>query len=264
VRRVFASPRLENVERVAQILRDAGIQTRITHGRSYKGGLRGDFSYIDHTRSEPIPAVWVVRSEDQPAAREILRNSGLLDSTRVETGYSLPAFRSEEPAAVDEPGRKRAFRLKAGLLLAIAVVLALTFVSLRKPQRAMPATAAAPALPAGLSPTPDALAVAVLAGELPTRAGQSVCLSIDGHDPAPSLLALLPATPGTVLPASRCATHPESARLGVSGFQAPATGNRSGSIVLERRRNASAPPVRQTYDVSRAASGWRVIEPYLP
>jgi hypothetical protein len=34
--------------------------------------------------------------------------------------------------------------------------------------------------------------------------------------------------------------------------------------VLERRRNASAPPVRQTYDVSRAASGWRVIEPYLP
>jgi hypothetical protein len=244
VRRVFASPRLENVERVAQILRDAGIQTRITHGRSYKGGLRGDFSYIDHTRSEPIPAVWVVRSEDQPAAREILRNSGLLDSTRVETGYSLPAFRSEEPAAVDEPGRKRAFRLKAGLLLAIAVVLALTFVSLRKPQPATPAPAAAPALAAGVSPTPDALAVAVLAGELPTRAGQAVCLSIDDHDPAPSLMAMLPATPGTVWPVSQCASRPDLVRLAIGSYRAAPTG--AGTVVLARRRRATAPPLRGT------------------
>jgi hypothetical protein len=259
VRRVFASPRLENVERVAQLLHEAGIETRITHGRSYKGGLRGDFSYQDHTRNEPIPAVWVVKSEDQPVAREILRGSGLLDSTRMDTGYSLPMFRSEEPAAVDDPGRKRAFRLKVGLLLAIAVVIALAFVAQRKPQPATPAPAAVPALAAGVSPTPDALAVAVLAGELPTRAGQSVCLSIDGHDPASSLLAMLPATPGAVLPASQCAAQPQ---LAIGSYRATASGN--GSIVLERRRNNTAPPVVDTYDVYRTASGWRVIEPYQP
>ena len=55
-----------------------------------------------------------------------------------------------------------------------------------------------------------------------------------------------------------------AARLAIASFQAPATGNRSGSIVLERRRNAGAPPVLETYDVSRDASGWRVVEPYLP
>ena len=264
MRRVFASPRLENVERVAQLLGDAGIQTRVTHGRSYKGGLRGDFTYIDHTRSEPIPAVWVVRSEDQPAARELLRSSGLLDSTRMDTGYTLPVFRSEEPAAADDPGRKRAFRLKAGLLLAITVVIALAFVSQRKPQSATPAPTPAktPALPAGVSATPDALAVAVLAGELPTRAGQSACLSIDGHDPAPTLLAMLPATPGEVLPASQCASRPELAQLAIGDYRAAATG--AGTIRLERRRNATAAPVAETYDVYRNASGWRVIEPYQP
>ena len=37
MRQVFSSPRLENVERVSQLLEEAGIETRITHGRSYKG-----------------------------------------------------------------------------------------------------------------------------------------------------------------------------------------------------------------------------------
>ena len=62
MRQVFSSPRLENVERVAQLLEDAGIQTRVTHGRSYRGGLRGNFSYREGAESKPVPAVWVVRS----------------------------------------------------------------------------------------------------------------------------------------------------------------------------------------------------------
>ena len=83
MRQVFSSPRLENVERVAKLLRDAGVDTRITHGRSYKGNRRSEFSYRDDNRSEPIPAVWVVKSEDQPKAREILREAGLLEYLRL-------------------------------------------------------------------------------------------------------------------------------------------------------------------------------------
>ena len=119
MRQVFSSPRLENVERVAQLLRDDGIAVKVSHRRAYKGGLRGDFSYRDDTRTEPMPAVWVVRSEDQPRARAMLRELGLLDSTRSDTGYRLPAFRSEAPVAADDPGRKRAIRLKLGLLAVI-------------------------------------------------------------------------------------------------------------------------------------------------
>src|SRR5690606_28939902 len=79
MRQVFSSPRLENVERVATLLRDEGIEVKVTQRRAYKGGLRGNFTYRDDARTEPMPAVWVVRSEDQPRARAMLRELGLLD-----------------------------------------------------------------------------------------------------------------------------------------------------------------------------------------
>ena len=205
MRQVFSSPRLENVERVAQLLEDAGIETRITHGRSYKGSRRSDFSYRDHTREGPTPAVWIVNSEDQVRGREILREAGLIDTTRGGSDSFLPAsmHRREQEQKADA-GARRAFRLKLGLLAVIAIVIVLAFVTQRKAELHAPA-ATGPALPAGVSATPDALAAAVLAGELPTRAGQSACLSVDGRDPAPSLLAMLrPRSPGQVLAASRC------------------------------------------------------------
>jgi hypothetical protein len=257
MRQVFSSLRLENVERVAQLLRDAGVQVRLTHGRSYKGGLRGDFSYRDQAREGPLPAVWVVLSEDQPRARELLRKHGLLDSTRSDTGYRLPAFRTEEPAAADDPGRKRAFRLKIGLLLVIAIVLGLTLFT-RVGTGPETTVQPAPALPAGTSATPDALAIAVLAGELPTRADQALCLSIDGHDPSPALLAALPPTPGQVFALSQCPAS-DLPRLAITDYRIHAPSG-AGSISLSRAADAGATPIVETYEVSRNARGWQVIE----
>lgn len=264
MRQVFTSPRLENAERVAQLLRDAGIVVKLQHGRSYRGALRGDFTYRDQARSESQPAVWVVRSEDQPKARALLREQGLLDSTRSDTGYRLPAFRSEEAAAPDDPGRRRAFRLKLGLLLVIVLVIGLAFFSqLRNGKTtgaARVARPAVPVLPAGMSPTPDALAVAVLAGELPRRADQSICLAVDGRDPAPSLLAALPASPGQVLPLSQCPAA-DVPRLSIADYQLRAgAANGAGSINLARVPAAGATPVVETYEVSLTAKGWRVVE----
>lgn len=259
MRQVFSSPRMENVERVAQMLREAGIEVRVTHGRSYRGGLRGNFSYRDNAREGPVPAVWVVRSEDQPRAREMLRALGLLDSTRSDTGYRLPAFRTEEPLAVDDPGRKRAFRLKMGLLLVIAMVIGLAFFSQLGPSPAPTATTpAVAALPAGVSPTPDALAVAVLAGELPARAGQALCLSVDGHDPSPALLAALPPTPGQVIALSQCPAS-DLPRLAIVDYRVHSPSG-AGSITLTRAANAGAAPIGETYEVNHGARGWRVIE----
>jgi hypothetical protein len=259
MRQVFSSPRTENVEGVAQMLRDAGIQVRVTHGRSYRGGLRGNFTYRDNAREGPVPAVWVVLSEDQPRAREMLRAQGLLDSTRGDTGYRLPVFRSEELLAAGDPGRKRAFRLKMGLLLVIAVVIGLAFFSRFGPTVATtaPRTTAA-SLPAGASPTPDALAIAVLAGELPTRAGQALCLSVDGGDPSPALLAALPPTPGRVIALSQCPAS-DLPRLAISDYRVRAPSG-AGSISLSRAVDAGAAPVVETYEVSHNERGWRVIE----
>src|SRR3546814_1953519 len=76
MRKVFTSARLENVERVAKLLEDDGIEVRITNGRSYKGGIRGNFSY--RGEGKQVPEVWVVRSEAQPRARAMLREAGLM------------------------------------------------------------------------------------------------------------------------------------------------------------------------------------------
>ena len=259
MRRVFSSPRMENVERVAQMLEDAGIHARVTHGRSYRGGLRGNFSYREGADDKPVPAVWVVRSEDQPKAREMLREHGLLDSTRGDTGYRLPTFRSVEPLSRDAAGRKRVFRLKLGLLLAIAVAIGLAFFSRfgGAPATQPPPPSRPRVLAAGETATPDALAVAVLAGELPASADRAVCLSVDGTDPAASLLGLL-RTPGRVIPLSQCPAS-DLPRLWIHGYRTSG-GSGSGAITFERAANAAATPLRETYEVHHGARGWRVIE----
>lgn len=259
MRQVFSSPRLENVERVATLLRNEGIEVKVTQRRAYKGGLRGNFSYRDDARTEPVPAVWVVRSDDQPRARAMLRELGLLDSTRADTGYRLPVFRTEERLAADVAGRKRAFRLKLGLLGVIAIVMVLAFFTHLDPvapSPQAPAVAVAP-LPAGDSPVPDELAVAVLAGELPTREDQAVCLSVDGHDPSQSLLAALPETPGQVIALSQCPAS-DVPRLAISSYHVR-NASGAGEVSLARSRAAGATPVVETYEVSHDARGWRVI-----
>ena len=126
MRQVFTSPRLENVEGIAKLLRDDGIEVRVTHGRSFKGGIRGDFSYREGMRTGPQPAVWVLKSEVQPRARELLRNAGLFETTRAPgDSYLAPTFRDSELDKPTSP-QQRAFRIKMALLLAIGIALVLT------------------------------------------------------------------------------------------------------------------------------------------
>ena len=90
MRQVFSSLRIENVEGIAKMLEAEGIEVRITHGRSYKGGWAGRRSYQEAEKGGPLPAVWVVKSEDQPRARQLLRDAGLLDTTRGGSDSFLP------------------------------------------------------------------------------------------------------------------------------------------------------------------------------
>lgn len=125
MRQVFTSPRLENVEGIAKLLRDEGIEVRITHGRSYKGAIRGNFKYRDSQRTGPQPAVWVVKSEDQPRAREMLRNAGLLESTRTPGTESFLAPTVHEANDKSASPQQRALRIKIALLIGIGVALVL-------------------------------------------------------------------------------------------------------------------------------------------
>ena len=127
MRKVFTSIRLENVEGVAQLLRDEGIEVRITHGRSYKGNRRGTFSYRASTQTGPQPAVWVIKSEDQPRARELLRNAGLMESTRSPGGGFLSdSAAGAGPERAFPTPQQRASRIRIALLVVLVVVTVIT------------------------------------------------------------------------------------------------------------------------------------------
>lgn len=203
VRQVFSSARLENVESVAELLRGAGIEVRITGGRSYKGAMRSRPSYS--APEETKSAVWVVKSDDQVRAREILREHGLLESTRPGSFAPL-SFRDEDArAAAKTPQQRRAFRFKLFLLAIIAVVIVLSMLrgcyTPRVAEPAGPPPVSDRPLRAG--GTPESLALVVFARELANQK-MVVCLGIDGADASAAVIAAMQMPTQTVVPASQC------------------------------------------------------------
>lgn len=201
MRQVFSSARLENVERVAAMLRDAGIEVRITDGRSYKGGRRGTISYRD-SGDTARPAVWIVHSEDGAKARDILREAGLLESTRPSDAKLT--FRSDfGDASTRTPSQRRATRIKFALLAGIVIVVTMAFMrSGRTPP--VPQQATGP-FDGRVAATLVPIAQAVFRHEFAELDTPVACLSVDRRD-APREIrdALRPPAGVTLVPASHC------------------------------------------------------------
>lgn len=276
MRQLFSSARIENVEAVARMLEEAGIQVRISHGRSYRGAIRGNFSYREGTGGRPQPAVWVVRSDQQPEARRLLREAGLLQETTVRGESFLP---SPVPVAGGDRGllaaRGGGGRFRLGLLLAVAVMVALVMVAYRASRSDAPAdgvspVSAAPAppqAPRGATPaagvpmltglpeeafevaTPPALAATLLRAELAAAGARAGCLGVDGADPDAALLAELAAAGVDVAPASACPRGRLAVR--VAGYTTDGSG--SGSV-----RVAVAGAPERVLEVRREGRDWQV------
>lgn len=150
MRQIFSSVRLENVEGVAKLLGEHGIETRITNGRSYKGNRRGGFSYLDKDRNIAAqPTVWVVFPDDQTKARALLREAGLMETTR-------DSFLPESPRPAPAPPAPGFFASRARMWLLIVVVILGGMTTLRACQKpeAPRTIQPAPAMPA--EPAPQA------------------------------------------------------------------------------------------------------------
>ncbi len=266
MRQVFSSARLENVEKVAQMLQEDGIEVRITNGRSYKGKVRRNFSYRDGGNEGPQPAVWIVKSEDQPRARQILREAGLIDSTRNPgDSYLAPTFIELEPAKAMRAPQSKVFKLKVGILLAIVAILGLImFQTLHKPSA--PASAGGPIGPAA---TPVALAQAVFAAEIQPGDAKVACLTIDGRDAPEALMPALTRPNLAVAPGSSCV------RVAAEGSGSYSRSNRSPAVLVDidgfRRTSADTAEIRysayrhrmratyKTLEVRQVGGQWRIV-----
>ena len=258
MRRIFASPRLENVEGVARLLEEHGIEVRITDGRSYRGAIRGNFSYRDDAREGPEPAVWIVNAEDQPRARELMRGAGLLDSTRAPQDSYLPAGDDDADA---KPG-KRSGRLKLALLAAIAVAVAVGSFAARhasKPKAAAPANEVVSPLPTAL---PDRVAELLFLGELADLGERTACIGLAAQDAPPAMLARLAKANARVAPLSACVQDVGGIRVRSSGQPALLLALRDyvrtpegGSVVL-RRTERPLQPQDRTYGLRLDDGQW--------
>ncbi|MFY2764421.1 pathogenicity-like protein [Arenimonas sp. MALMAid1274] len=131
MRQVFTSVRLENVENVQRMLDEAGIATKITGGRSWKGVSRREFSYSNknHDPSQQ-PALWVLKPDDFKQAREILHAAGLLEATR-DSSYLPEALQFREPPPAGPMARMARMRMVLLGLVALgaAIMMARVFLA---------------------------------------------------------------------------------------------------------------------------------------
>ncbi len=282
MRQVFTSPRLENVERVAALLQEHGVVTRITNGRTFKGSLRGNFSYRESANKHPPAAVWVVRSEDQPKARELLREAGLLDSGRSPTSYLSTDLLHSARDDANDPAKRRMFRIKAGLLISIAIAVSLGlftwFQSTRGTSASPPSTPSATPAPqvaaaeTVMMPTtdapqsshvvavPSALAAMLVTAELRARENAEVCLSVDGADPSETVLAQFQAGDRARIRArSACPAAADAASaLSIEVREYRTDGSGSGTVRLDIAKAADAPSEGRTLEVRRDGLEWEV------
>ena len=252
------------------MLGDAGIEVRVSNGRSYRGAIRGNFSYREQGGGGPRPAVWVVRSDQQPEARRLLREAGLLQSPSRADSYIATASPSASVAST-APAPRGGNRVRYGLLLAVAVIAALALLSWRTgDDDRIEQPTASPAMPVPTAPsatfdgvpeittlpdeafrvpTPSALATTLLRRELALAGRTRGCLGIDGADPDPALLQELAGSGLDVVPASAC----DGERLAVAISAYTTDGSGSGTVEV-----AVGTGEARAEDVRREGRDWLV------
>lgn len=280
MRQVFTSARLANVEGVAKMLEDAGIEVRITGGRSYQSAWSGRRTYRDPEDGGSHPAVWVLKSEDQPRARQMLRDAGMLGTTNQTSDSFLAPSVHDVLGPRTPTAERRAWRLKIWVLVAIAAVLALAFGAMRKPRPVAPARPSAMQAPAGQAPTPaplpapvvkpqtyrtetpPALAQMLVSAELEAHPAGIVCVTVDGHAPDDSLPAQLRREGLTINPESGCAPGAVSQpmlHIDVAGYTTDGTGTGTVETVATVHDAAGTRTQRRTFEVQREGLHWSVV-----
>ena len=146
MRQVYSSPRVENVERVVALLEEAGVATRVVNRDKLNRDRFQRFSYQDAGDSRGWPAVQIVSAEDLPKARELLRASGLMGSTRPDAEPAMPRW--EAPGNTPDYMAKRMRRAAMiGVLFALmflAYAYSTSDISTRRPVPVQAPAAVAP------------------------------------------------------------------------------------------------------------------------
>lgn len=125
MRMIYTSPRIENADRVARIFLDNDIAARVLNDGGWRGRSHRRFSYRDGGRRRGAwPQVWVVNADDQPRARQLLREIGIEPASRFDDAATDSRLGI---APIEHKGKhKTATRVRRILLAVLVALLALT------------------------------------------------------------------------------------------------------------------------------------------
>jgi len=121
MRRIYSSPRIENVERLVAVMAEHGIATRVTNKRAYDSKSYKQFSYARPGHSDDWPAVWVKHASDHTRARQLMREIGIEPVTRY--AEELAAYRFQKNGGRTPVGI--AARVRTAVLVAVAIAVAI-------------------------------------------------------------------------------------------------------------------------------------------
>lgn len=121
MRKIYASPRIENVERLVAVMAEHGIATRVTNRRVYDRKSYSRFSYASVGHSDSWPAVWVTYAADHTRARQLMRDMGIEPATRY--AEELAAYRARGTRG--RGPRYTAARVRTAALVAVAIAVAI-------------------------------------------------------------------------------------------------------------------------------------------
>ena len=127
MRQIYSSPRQANIDRVVELMAEHGIQTSVSNRRAYQGADWKRFSYSAKGDRDSWPQVWVVRSEDQTRARQVLREAGLEPATRF--ADELAAARGAGDTSRHKQASMRVKLIVFALIAGVIALIALTELS---------------------------------------------------------------------------------------------------------------------------------------
>ena len=116
MRQLYTSPRQENIDRVAALLAEKGIECTITNRSNWKKPSYQRFSYSQRDEDRDTwPQLWVNRADDYTEARTVLKELGI--EPVIRHGEELALARNPTPEAQQ---KSAATRVRRVVMLAVA------------------------------------------------------------------------------------------------------------------------------------------------
>ena len=129
MRQIYTSPRQENIDRVAALLAEHGIETTIANRSNWNRPSYQRFSYSQRQENrDSWPQVWVNSADDSTRARALLREIGI--EPVIRHGEELALARNPSPERRRQSVAARARRIVLLAVAGVFVVLMLRYLGL--------------------------------------------------------------------------------------------------------------------------------------